>query len=137
MPEDVAFRTKGELAQVMIARVMIARDLRADVPFGWVAGDTVDGNDRRFRRWLEEREIPYVLAVKSNELLWTDTEDGAAQVAARRLAQQIPHDRWQRMSAGEGSKGSRLCDWGRVLLRPWPEPDQGALAVGASQHRRP
>ena len=64
LPEEVAFRTKGQLA-----RVMIARALAAGVPFGWVTGDTVYGNDRRLRRWLEEREIPYVLAVKSNEPL--------------------------------------------------------------------
>ncbi len=36
VPEEVVFRTKGQLAQVMIARVQAA-----DVPFGWVAGDTV------------------------------------------------------------------------------------------------
>ena len=120
VPEEVAFRTKGQLA-----RVMIARALAADVPFGWVAGDTVYGNDRRLRRWLEEREIPYVLAVKSNEPLWADTERGSAQVAARRLAQRIPTDQWQRLSAGEGSKGPRLYDWGRVSIGPWSEPDRG------------
>ena len=120
VPADVAFRTKGELA-----RVMIARAVAAEVPFGWVAGDTVYGNDRRLRRWLEEREIPYALAVKNNEPLWVDTEDGSAQVAARRLAQGIPDDQWQRLSAGEGSKGPRLYHWGRVLLRPRPGPDQG------------
>lgn len=36
VPEGVVFRTKGQLAQTMIARV-----LAAGVPFGWVAGDTV------------------------------------------------------------------------------------------------
>ena len=73
VPEGVAFHTKGQLAQVMIARA-----LAAGVPFGWVAGDTVYGNDRRLRRWLEERELPYVLAVKNNEPLWADTEGGSA-----------------------------------------------------------
>ncbi len=120
VPEGVAFRTKGQLA-----RVMIGRALAAHVPFGWVAGDTVYGNDRRLRWWLEEQEVPYVLAVKSNEPLWTDREGGSAQVAARRLAQGIPEEDWQRLSAGEGSKGPRLYDWGRVSLRPWSEPDQG------------
>ncbi len=77
VPEGVIFRTKGQLAQTMIARV-----LAAGVPFGWVAGDTVYGNDRRLRRWLEEQGIAYVLAVKSNEPLWVETEHGPAQVAA-------------------------------------------------------
>ena len=120
VPEGVAFHTKGQLA-----RVMIARALAAGVPFGWVAGDTVYGNDRRLRRWLEERELPYVLAVKNNEPLWADTEGGSGPVAARRLAQSIPGDQWQRLSAGEGSKGPRLYDWVRVSIGPRPEPDQG------------
>ena len=120
VPEGTVFRTKGQLA-----RGMIGRALAGAVPFGWVAGDTVYGNDRRLRRWLEEQEIPYVLAVKSNEPLGVDTENGSAQVAARRLAQQIPDDQWERLSAGEGSKGPRLYDWGRVLIRSWPESDEG------------
>ena len=120
VPEGTVFRTKGQLA-----RGMIGRALAGAVPFGWVAGDTVYGNDRRLRRWLEEQEIPYVLAVKSNEPLGVDTENGSAQVAARRLAQQIPDDQWERLSAGEGSKGPRLYDWGRVLIRSWSESDEG------------
>ena len=54
-------QSKGQLA-----RVMIARAVAAEVPFGWVAGDTVYGNDRRLRQWLEEQNIPHVLAVKNN-----------------------------------------------------------------------
>ena len=119
VPEAVAFRTKGQLA-----RVMIARAVAAEVPFGWVAGDTVYGNDRKLRRWLEGQELPYVLAVKSNEPLVADTENGSAEVAARRLAQQIPDDQWERLSAGEGSKGPRLYDWGRVSVGLGAEPDR-------------
>ena len=62
---------------------MITRAVAAGVPFAWVTGDTVYGNDRKLRRWLEEQGRPYVLAVKSNEPLWADREGGAAQVAAR------------------------------------------------------
>ena len=46
-------------------------------------------------------------------------------MSARELAQQIPDDRWQRLSAGEGSKGPRLYDWGWVPIGPGSEPDQG------------
>ena len=120
LPEAVAFRTKAQLARVMIERAM-----GAGVPFAWVTGDTVYGNDRRLRRWLEEQGVSYVLAVKSNEPLWADTERGAAPVAARRLAEWIPDDRWQRLSAGEGCKGPRRYDWGRLPIRPWSEPAQG------------
>ena len=37
-----------------------------------------------------------------------------------------------RLSAGEGSKGPRLYDWGWMPIGPWSEPDQGhfTLALG-------
>ena len=102
---------------------MIACAVATEVPFGWVAGDTVYGNCRRLRRWLEEQKIPYVLAVKSHEPLWADTADGPASVAARRLAAGIPTDQRQRLSAGEGSKGPWLYDWGRVSIGSWAESE--------------
>ena len=120
VPEGVSFRTKVQLAQTIIAR-----RVSAGAPFGWVAGDTVYGKDRRLRRWLEEQGRPYVLAVKSNEPQWADTEGGSAQVAARELAQRIAEEDWQRLSAGPGSKGPRLYDWSRVSIRPGSEASQG------------
>ena len=125
VPEGVVFHTKAQLAQEMIARAVAV-----GVPFAWVTGDTVYGNaigqrSCQLRRWLEEQSLSYVLAVKNNEPLWADTEDGSAQVAARELAQQIPDDRWQRLSAGEGSKGPRLYDWGWLPIGPWSALDQG------------
>ena len=76
--------------------------MAAGVPFGWVAGDTVYGNDRRLRRWLEEQGIAHVLAVKSNESLWADTERGSAQVAARQVV------------SGDTGRGLATAErWGR------------------------
>ena len=65
VPEWAVFRTKAQLAQGMIERA-----IGSGVPFGWVAGNTVYGNDRKLRRWLEEQGRCYVLAVKNNEPLW-------------------------------------------------------------------
>ena len=120
----MVFRTKAQLAQEMIVRAVAV-----GAPFAWVTGDTVYGNaigqrSCQLRRWLEEQGLSYVLAVKNNEPLWADTERGSAQVAVRELAQQIPDDRWQRLSAGEGSKGPRRYDWGWLPIGPWSEPDQ-------------
>ena len=61
----------------------------------------------------------------NNEPLWADTERGSRQVGARELAQQIPDDQWRRLSAGEGSKGPRRYDWGRLPIRPGSEPGEG------------
>ena len=101
----MVFRAKAQLAQGMTSRAV-----SAGPRFGWITADTVYGNDRRLRRWLEEQSRPHVLAVKNNEPLWADTKGGSAQVAARELASQIPADRWQRLSVGDGSKGPRLYD---------------------------
>ena len=75
------------------------------VPFGWVAGDTVYGSDRKLRQWLEQQEIPHVLAVKRNEKLWALTDKGSRQVRADRLAPGVEESGWVRLSAGNGAKG--------------------------------
>src|SRR5512135_1258331 len=81
VPADVAFATKPELARRMIERALAAR-----VPFAWVVGDEVYGNDRRLRMWLEQNERPHVLAVKATEPLWAWVEGhGPLQVAAQNL----------------------------------------------------
>ena len=102
VPEDTVFRTKGQLA-----RLMLERAVESGVPFGWFTGDEVYGSDRRLRLWLERAEIPHVLAVKTNEKLWAWTEKGPLQVRADRLASQAEEPGWVRCSAGVGAKGPR------------------------------
>ena len=114
VPQTVEFRTKPQLA-----RVMLERALAAGVPAAWVTGDEVYGGDRRLRLWLEERQLPHVLAIKSTEPLWTRTS--WQQVAARTLAAAVPEEEWQRLSAGDGAKGPRVYDWARVAIRALPE----------------
>jgi hypothetical protein len=57
IPETVEFATKPELA-----RQMIERALDAGAPCGWVAADEVYGHDSQLRRFLEGRQMAYVLA---------------------------------------------------------------------------
>src|SRR5215218_9073834 len=115
VPTTAEFHTKPQLA-----RAMLERALDAGVPAQWVTGDEVYGGDRRLRRWLEERQLPHVLAVKRTEPLWTRTT--WRQVAAQTLAAEVPAEAWQRLSAGAGAKGPRLYDWARVPIRALPEP---------------
>lgn len=120
VPEDVVFRTKPQLA-----RLMLERALQAGVPFGWFTGDEVYGSDRKLRLWLEGEEIPHVMAVKSNEKLWALTEQGPLQVRADRLASGVAESAWVRCSAGNGAKGPRVYDWAAVDIRPLREPGKG------------
>jgi SRSO17 transposase len=101
---------------------MVARALDAGVPCCWVTGDEVYGNDRALRRFLEEREQPFVLAVRRNESLWVWTpEYGPEQYAAEELAAALGPADWERLSAGAGEKGPRLYDWAAIPIRPLRE----------------
>ena len=120
VPEDVGFQTKPRLAQRMLERA-----LESGVPFRWVAGDEVYGNDRNLRLWLEHQGIPHVLAIKRSEKLWALTEKGSRQVRADRLASQVDETGWVRCSTGDGAKGPRIYDWTAVALRPVREPGKG------------
>lgn len=119
IPGAVSFATKPQLAQRMIARA-----IAAGMPFAWVAGDEVYGSDRRLRRFLEQHERPFVLAVRSNEKLWSVLAGRLGQQTAADLAAALPDAAWHRLSAGAGAKGERLYDWARVRLArlqapPW------------------
>ena len=117
IPEDVPFQTKPE-----IAREMIARALDAGVPCEWVLGDEVYGADRRLWMMLEERGKPYLLAIRSNDKLWSELEGRVGQHAPEALARALPPRAWRRLSAGAGTKGERLFDWARVRLFRLQEP---------------
>ena len=82
MPDEVEFATKPELAMRMLARA-----LDAGVPAGWVTADEVYGQHFRLRRMLEERQIPYVLAVPVNQrVIATSSTGKVAELRADALA---------------------------------------------------
>jgi SRSO17 transposase len=120
VPPETVFQTKPQLA-----RAMLERALAADVPTGWVTGDEVYGGDRRLRGWLEEQDVPHVLAVKRTEPLVAATAGGVAQVVAEDLVAALPADAWVRVSAGDGAKGPRWYAWARVAIRPLADPERG------------
>jgi SRSO17 transposase len=111
VPEQVGFRTKPQLA-----RVLLERALDAGVPASWVTADEVYGQDPALRGWLEGRGMAHVLAIKCSELLAVG--DGPAKVSAAQLAAAVPAERWVGASAGQGAKGRRLYDWTRIPLIP-------------------
>ncbi len=111
IPQTVGFSTKGELAKEMLRRAF-----EAAVPGRWVVADTVYGTARGFRRWLEERQRSYVVAVPATQGVY----HGGRQRQVRALAKMLPGEAWVRLSAGRGSKGERLYDWACVSL---PDPD--------------
>lgn len=132
VPERVGMRTKPELA-----REMLQRALDGGVKATWVVADSVYGDTRRLGMFLEEREQPYVLAVSGKAYVWAGFHQHRVSVVLDFLRQGelLPEEGWKRISVGDGSKGSRLCDWSRLPLTP---PDAGRLremAFGAPLHR--
>ena len=114
IPATVGFATKPQLAQAQLERA-----LEAEVPAAWVTADSVYGDDRRLRMWLEAHEQAYVLAVSGKEYV-----NVAATWTQRRVStllkefQALPEEAWQRLSAGDGEKGPRWYDWYRLPLVP-------------------
>ena len=111
VPEQVGFRTKPQLAQLMLARA-----LDAGVPAAWVTADEVYGGSPTLRQWLEGRGMWHVLAVKCTELLEVSSPNGVVPERAEQLAAAVPAEQWIACSAGHGAKGRRLYDWTRVAL---------------------
>jgi SRSO17 transposase len=107
IPEQRGFATKPALAQQMLER-----SFEAGVVLGWVSGDSVYGDDRKLRSWLEGRKQAYVLAVSSDETVWINH----VQQSITTILAELPTPGWERLSAGVGSKGERSYDWRRVEL---------------------
>src|SRR5262245_27376779 len=102
IPDARRMATKPQLAYQLLART-----LAAGVPARWVTGDSVYGNDRRLRMWLEAQPHAYVLAVSGQEYVWLDWR----QRRVKTILAALPEDGWTRLRAGEGAKGPRWYDW--------------------------
>ena len=103
IPGDLEFATRPQQVEAMVERA-----LDAGVPFSWFVADEEFGQNPGLRTFLEEREIPYVMAIPKNTEL--TGQDGRKQTIEK-AAQQVRHHDWQRRACGIGSKGFRVYDW--------------------------
>jgi SRSO17 transposase len=104
VPEAVDFATKPKLAIALLERT-----LEAGVPCAWVTADSVYGGDSALRRFLEQRQIGYVLAVTRGQHL--GLRPGLDWI------EEVPANGWHRLSAGAGAKGPRRYDWAFLSFR--------------------
>jgi SRSO17 transposase len=114
IPADRGFATKPALAKEMLQRT-----LAAGVPEKWVTGDSVYGDDRRLRVWLEAQPQAHVLAVSGKEYVWLD----GRQRQVKTILAELPVEGWTRLSAGAGAQGPRWYDWRWLPLAEPLEPD--------------
>lgn len=109
IPENMEFQPKTQMALSMLKEAH-----NAEVPFTWVTGDSVYGDYREIRTWLESQGKCYVLCVSGKEYVW----QGLKQVRVSTLLENLPDNIWITESAGNGSKGERLYDWCVIPLNP-------------------
>lgn len=106
VPAEVGFKTRPAQVQEMIEDT-----LHAEVPFGWFTADEEFGQNPGLRDFLQQRRIPYVLAVPKNTQ-FVDPNGSTVQVDT--LAKRLSRTTWQRRACGIGSKGFRVYDWALV-----------------------
>jgi SRSO17 transposase len=113
IPATRAFATKPALA-----RQMLGRTRTAGVVMAWITGDSIYGDDRALRQWLEAHHQAYVLAVSGKAFVWMQHH----QRRISTLLAELPGEGWEQLSAGVGSKGPRWYDWRRLEANA---PQQG------------
>jgi SRSO17 transposase len=120
VPAEVGFATKPQLGIDMLARAHAAGALA-----GWVTADEAFGQNRTFRSWLAAREVPFVLATRSDDPL--TGPDGRRHQAKNLLVLagnlRAGNAGWERRSAGRGAHGERLYDWTVLALAATAKAD--------------
>src|SRR4029078_7572978 len=109
---------------------MVARAIAAEVPFAWVAADSVYGVGE-IELALRRAYKGYVLGVTGQRRFWSWDADLDVAGTAAEIAKGIPDQNWLRLSAGAGTKGPRLFDWAYLPLATLPA-DALAAALAPS-----
>ena len=141
VPEEVAFRTKPQIALAQIRRAV-----EQGVPGGVVLADAGYGSDTDFRTGLTERDLCYVVGVQASTSLWPPgmgplppkAWSGRGRppsrvrrspehkpVAAEELAKGLPAAAWHTVTWREGSRRAALASrFAAVRVRPAHRDDQ-------------
>jgi len=124
VPPGTAFATKPRLALAMIERAVAA-----EVPFAWVAADSVYGVGE-IETALRRAGKGYVLGVNASHPFssWGDKPPVAGTAEA--IAHGLDPAAWRRLSAGEGTKGPRPYDWAYLELADLDASEYGAGRAG-------
>ena len=112
LPEDLVFRTKGQLAIDLLTDV-----LAGGIALDFVCGDEVYGSCTQLRAFCEARGQGYVLRVPSNFHL---TLARGVRLTCKQTATRLLDGTrsWEVRSAGQGSKGGRRYGWVWLTTTP-------------------
>lgn len=131
---------------------MVPRALDSALPIAWVTADAAYGQERGFRRMLEEAGVNYVLAVPKSQ----QVKSPAGSRRIDHVPTGAPDDAWERISCGDGAKGPRVYDWAAAKLpaddhtdgeartiagywpvAPWPTPRRSLTTLPLPRRTRP
>lgn len=134
VPEDIGFKTKGELALGLLDDA-----LEWGVQRRVVLADAGYGDSREFRESLTQRGLPYVVGVQGTHKVWPQgtvlvREKGAASQRGRprtrlvaeggqkpwsiaQLARELPEEAWHKVTWREGSRGKLTSRFAAVRVR--------------------
>jgi hypothetical protein len=124
IPDELAFRTKPQLAADQLGRLAAA-----GLPARWTAFDEVYGRSQDLRRTAARAGLAYVAIIPCSYQVTL------ASGAVIRADQAVRDAAWTRCSCGTGSRGPRYGDWamaataipGQYLLIRRPLPGPGLL----------
>jgi SRSO17 transposase len=125
IPARTPFATKPQLAVAMIGRA-----IAAGVPFKWVTADSVYGVGM-LEGELRRAGKGYVLGVASTHPFNSWGRKPLIAGTAAEIAKWLAASAWQRLSAGEGTKGARLYDWAYCPLADINAAEYDENAKGA------
>jgi SRSO17 transposase len=107
LPSGIKLRIDAGVDTDALARVLA---IAAQLPFAWVAADSVYGVGD-VEQALRRAGKGYVLGVGSNHHFGSWHGKPAVAGRADEIVQSFDPAAWQRLSAGDGTKGARLHDW--------------------------
>jgi SRSO17 transposase len=138
VPEEVIFRTKPALALEMVAQAVAER-----IPFRWVGGDSVYGDNPTFVQGVRSLGTWYVLDIACDSQVCTEAPQvipaqdrprprrgrppSTPLVVGQRhrvdaIAAALPASAWRRVVVGEGSQGPRMYEYAEVPV--WFREDE-------------
>ncbi len=79
----------------------------------------VDATDNKFRRFLEEHHLSYVVAVPKSQRIGAGR---GGRIRVGTATAQAPLEAWKRCSCGDGTKGMCLYDWALATVIFEAEP---------------
>ena len=116
IPDDLVFRTKPELALVMIEKAV------ADgIPLGVVLADSAYGNVSEFRSELRRLKLQYAVGVHSNTHVWQLDSSGRRRgdaLSLKALAIELGREKFRSVTWRDSTRGPLRSRFARLRVLP-------------------